>query len=216
MHPLTEDIKSKLAILLGPKHQELIAKLQEATLPWHFLDILEKEQYPFNNENHGTVHPSVVIEGDVFISKGVIVHPFTFIQGPAFIGPGSIIGPHAYIRPATIIGSDCHISTSTVKNSIILSRSNVPHYSYVGDSVISEDCNFGAGCQTANLRLDWKPVKVKIEDQLHDSGRSKLGCILEPGVKLACATILNPGTYVKKGTMLLGSTAYKGYVGSQD
>lgn len=211
MNPFTEELRSKLASLLGENHQ-LIASFSKAQLPWHFLDILEKDPDPFNNENHGTVHPSVVIEGKVFISKGAIIHPFTFIQGPAFIGPNAIIGPHAYIRPATIIGAGCHISTSTVKNSIILSRSNVPHYSYVGDSIVSEDCNFGACSQTANLRLDNKPIKVKLGDQLHDSGRRKLGCILEPGVKLACATILNPGTYVKKGLLLLGSRGYKGHI----
>lgn len=213
MHPLTEEIKSKLAELIGDDHQALIAKFQQAGLPWHLLDILEKEPSPFKNQNHGSVHPSAVIEGDVFISKGAIIHPFTFIQGPAFIGPDAVIGPHAYIRPATIIGAGCHISTSTVKNSIILSRSNVPHYSYVGDSIVGEDCNFGAGSQTANLRLDWKPIRVKIGDDLFDSGRVKLGCILEPNVKLACAAVLNPGTYVKEGVLLLGSQAYKGYVG---
>ncbi|MEK6960123.1 MAG: hypothetical protein AABX47_03050 [Nanoarchaeota archaeon] len=211
MNPLTEELRSKLASLLGEDHQ-LVTQFSKASLPWRLLDILEKAQDPFNSQNHGKVHHSAVIEGKVFISKGAIIQPFTFIQGPAFIGPNSIIGPHAYIRPATIIGADCHVSTSTVKNSIILSRSNVPHYSYVGDSIISEDCNFGAGSQTANLRLDNKPIKVKIGDAVHDSGRVKLGCILESGIKLACATILNPGTYVKKGTMLLGSTSYKGYV----
>lgn len=212
MDPLTEEIKAKLNELLGQACQPLLLKFKAAQYPWHLLDILEKEQAPFLKGNHGKIHEFAVIEGEVFISDGAVIRPFTYIRGPAFIGPNADIGPHTFIRPSTIIGADCHVRTSHVKNSIVLSRSKVPHYSYVGESIISEDCNFGAGSHTADLRLDEKTVKVKIGNEFYDTHRRKFGCILEPGVKLACATILNPGAYVRKGARLLGSRDYKGYV----
>lgn len=212
MDPFTESLKTQIANLLGPTFGDIIKKLQAAKYPWNLLDILEKEENPFGNERYGKVHSTSVFEGNVHIAPGAVIEAFTVIKGPAFIGPRAEVGPHVFIRPTTIIGANCHIATSTIKNSIILNESKIPHYTYCGDSIVSKGCNFGAGSQTANLRLDKRTVRVLYKDTLMDSGRRKLGCILEPGVQLACATVLNPGTMVREGALVEGSQAYKGVV----
>ncbi|MFX1340894.1 MAG: glucose-1-phosphate thymidylyltransferase, partial [Promethearchaeota archaeon] len=100
-----------------------------------------------------------------------------------YIGNNNIIGPNAFIRPNTSIENNCHIGISEVKNSIIYSDSNIPHFNYVGDSIICENVNLGAGTKVANLRLDDGNVKVKIKGKLIDSQRRKLGTIIGPNVK---------------------------------
>ena len=212
MDPFTESLKTQIANLLGPRFGELIKKLQTAEYPWHLLDILEKVENPFGNERMGKVHPLAVIEGNVHVASGAVIEPFTVIKGPAFIGPNATIGPDAFIRPTTIIGANCIVRTSHVKNSIVLNESKIAHYSYCGESIVSKGCNFGAGSQTADLRLDERKVRVMYNGILMDTGRRKFGCIFEPGVRTALATMLNPGTVVKEGALLLGSRDYKGVV----
>ncbi|GAI79058.1 unnamed protein product [marine sediment metagenome] len=90
---------------------------------------------------------------------------------------------NAFIRPYTSVGDNCHIGISEVKNSLIFSKSNVPHFNYVGDSIICENVNLGAGSKTSNLRFDNKNVKVNIEGKLIDSGRRKLGAFIGPNVQ---------------------------------
>ena len=107
------------------------------------------------SQNLGEVEENVVLKGAVVIGKNTVVKSGAYIEGPVIIGEDCRIGPNCYIRPSTTIGNDCHIGASVeIKNSIIMNGSDVPHLNYVGDSVIGEGCNFGAGTKIANLRLD--------------------------------------------------------------
>jgi len=131
----------------------------------------------------GNVEENVHIFGNVHIGRNTNVKSGSYIQGPCFIGENTLIGPNAYIRPHTSVGDNCHIGISEVKNSIIFSYSNVPHFNYVGDSIICEKVNLGAGSKTSNLRFDNKSVWVKIKGERIDSGRRKLGTIIGPNVQ---------------------------------
>ena len=131
----------------------------------------------------GDVEENVQILGNVHISKNTNVKSGSYIQGPCYIGENTLIGPNAFIRPYTSVGDNCHIGISEVKNSLIFSKSNVPHFNYVGDSIICENVNLGAGSKTSNLRFDNKSVKVNIEGKLIDSGRRKLGAFIGPNVQ---------------------------------
>jgi bifunctional UDP-N-acetylglucosamine pyrophosphorylase/glucosamine-1-phosphate N-acetyltransferase len=131
----------------------------------------------------GNVEENVHIFGKVHIGRNTNVKSGSYIQGPCFIGENTLIGPNAYIRPHTSVGDNCHIGLSEVKNSIIFSNSNVPHFNYVGDSIICENVNLGAGTKTSNLRFDNKSVWVKIKGKRIDSGRRKLGAIIGPNVQ---------------------------------
>ena len=131
----------------------------------------------------GDVEENVQIFGNVHIGKNTNVKSGSYIQGPCYIGENTLIGPNAFIRPYTSVGDNCHIGISEVKNSLIFSKSNVPHFNYVGDSIICENVNLGAGSKTSNLRFDNKSVKVNIEGKLIDSGRRKLGAFIGPNVQ---------------------------------
>lgn len=132
--------------------------------------------------------------GKPIIGKDVIIKPGVHIEGDVIIGDGSVIGPNCYIRGSTSIGDNCRIGNGVeIKNSIIMDNSNVPHLSYVGDSVIGENCNLGAGSIVANLRHDKKNVSVMNRGKLSDSGLRKLGVFMGDWTKTGIGTTLYPG-----------------------
>jgi len=122
----------------------------------------------------------------VEIGEGTVVRSGVYIIGPVKIGKNSKIGPNCFIRPYTSIGDE-------IKNSIIMDHSNTPHLNYVGDSIIGENSNLGAGTITANLRHDNKNIKVEIKGKLEDSGRRKLGAIIGHNVKTGINVTIYPG-----------------------
>ncbi len=145
----------------------------------------------------GTVENNVVIKGPVFICEGAYVKSGTYIEGPVFIGKGSEIGPNSYIRPYTVIGEHVKIGASCeIKSSVIMNYTHIPHLSYVGDSVIGEHVNFGAGTITANLRFDDVPVKVVLKGAKVSSGRGKLGAFIGDYVKTGVDVMFMPGVKV--------------------
>jgi bifunctional UDP-N-acetylglucosamine pyrophosphorylase/glucosamine-1-phosphate N-acetyltransferase len=147
-------------------------------LPWQ---LFEASHYLLDNlqtEIKGDIEENVKIKGRVYIGKGTTVKSGSYIDGPCYIGENNLIGPNAYIRPYTSIENNCHIGMSEIKNSFIHSSTAVPHFNYIGDSIISEKVNLGAGTKISNLRFDNKPVKMNINGKLIDSGRRKLGAII--------------------------------------
>ena len=147
-------------------------------LPWQVLEAnaytLDKLTYEIN----GTIEKNVHIEKNVYVGENTLIRAGTYIKGPCFIGKDSLIGPNAFIRPYCSIGDNCHIGMSEIKNSIILSNSNVPHFNYIGDSIICEEVNLGAGTKTSNLRFDNKSIQMNINGKLINSNRRKLGVII--------------------------------------
>ncbi|MEL9939712.1 MAG: sugar phosphate nucleotidyltransferase [Ignisphaera sp.] len=157
----------------------------------------------------GDVSIYTTIKGRVYIGEGATIKGCTYIEGPAYIGNDATIGPNAYIRPYTIILSKAHIGFSTeVKESIVMEETHAAHLTYIGDSIIAENVNLGAGTKLANLRFDEKTVKMVIEGMVIDSGRRKLGAVIGgyvktginvsimPGVKIGSHSIIYPGVTV--------------------
>ncbi|MCX6801576.1 MAG: hypothetical protein NT067_00530 [Candidatus Diapherotrites archaeon] len=175
---------------------------------WHILEGLEKPGEKISDSRKGIVEENVHVDGCLEVAEGAIVKSGTRIEGNAFIGRASVIGPNAYLRKDVIIGENCHISNSEIKNSVILNNSNVPHYSYVGDSIIGENVNFGAGAKIANLRFDNKTVKVSVNGKKIDSGRRKLGALVNSGSKIGinacinCGIIIGKNCFVKPGAFV--------------
>ena len=157
----------------------------------------------------GKVEKNVIIQGKVFVCKGAVIKSGTRVEGNAFIGKGSVIGPNAFLRKAVLIGENCHIGQSEVKNSVFLSHSNAPHFNYIGDSVIGENVNLGAGTKIANLRHDNQNVKVKINGTEVDSGRRKLGALVGNGTKTGVNSSINCGSIVPQNTKILPNEFYK-------
>ena len=129
--------------------------------PWDMLDANLTLLSATPSDIRGTVEEGVCIQGTVIVGEGSVVKSGTYIEGPCIIGKNCRIGPHAYIRGATSINDDCHIGhCSELKNSIIMNGTKIPHFNYIGDSIIGSECNFGAGTKIANLRHDHANVRV--------------------------------------------------------
>ncbi len=180
--------------------------------PWDILTIHEKllGKLKFTHID-GEVEDYVKIKGPVIIEEGALIRSGSYIIGPAYIGRNTVIGPNSYIRPYTVIGDETRIGNAVeIKNSIIMEHVRIQHLSYVGDSIICEHVNFGAGTITANLRFDEKEVKVTVKGKRVSSKRNKLGAIvggfvktginvsLMPGVKIGAYSWISPGAVVDK------------------
>lgn len=152
-------------------------------LPWQLLEANEYILNKISRDVQGSIEDNVIIKGKVHIGEGTVVRSGSYLKGPCFIGKNCLIGPNAFIRPGSCIQDNCHIGISEIKNSIVLSNSNVPHFNYIGDSIICDNVNLGAGTKVANLRFDDSTVKVRVKNELIDSERRKLGTIIGPNVK---------------------------------
>ena len=165
--------------------------------PW---DLLEANRWILQRTKHkvlGTVENGAHLIGPVSVAETARIRSGAYIEGPAFIDEESDIGPNCYIRPCTSIGKKVRIGNACeIKNSIIMDNTHIGHLSYVGDSIIGENCNLGAGTITANYRLDAKTIKMKIKDKVVDSERTKLGAVLGDNVKAGINTLFMPGVKV--------------------
>ncbi|MCX8177049.1 MAG: sugar phosphate nucleotidyltransferase [Candidatus Bathyarchaeota archaeon] len=165
--------------------------------PW---DLLDANHWVLTRAEHkvlGTVEAGASLIGPVTVAKTARVRSGAYIEGPAFIDEGCDIGPNCYIRPCTTIGKGARIGNACeIKNSIIMDWTHIGHLSYVGDSVIGENCNLGAGTITANYRFDAGSVKMLVKDKLMDSGRRKLGAVLGDNVKTGINALFMPGVKV--------------------
>ncbi|MEB3816506.1 MAG: nucleotidyl transferase, partial [Desulfurococcales archaeon] len=178
--------------------------------PWDYLlatrDALERE---LTARVEGEVHPTAILSGPVYVARGAYVGPFTVIEGPAYIGEDAKVGPSAHVRPYTALLRGVKVGFSVeVKASILLEAAKAPHLNYVGDSIIGEGVNLGAGTITANLRFDHKNVKMTVKGRRMDTGLRKLGAVIGgyaqtginvsimPGVKIGSYAWIWPGCVV--------------------
>lgn len=171
--------------------------------PWNWLDANKEVLGGFTSDIKGLMEDGVTLNGGIILGEGSVVKAGTYIEGPVSIGKNTTVGPNAYLREFTTIGDNCHIGASVeLKNTIILTGTNVPHLSYMGDSIIGRDCNLGAGTLVGNLRLDNANVKMRIKGKLVDSGRRKLGCVIGNNVKLGLNVMVNSGRKIGNNCMV--------------
>jgi UDP-N-acetylglucosamine diphosphorylase / glucose-1-phosphate thymidylyltransferase / UDP-N-acetylgalactosamine diphosphorylase / glucosamine-1-phosphate N-acetyltransferase / galactosamine-1-phosphate N-acetyltransferase len=150
----------------------------------------------------GTVEAGATLKGSVSVGKNTLIKSGAYIEGPVVIGENCIIGPNCYIRQYTSIGNNCRIGNAVeIKNSVIMDDCNICHLSYVGDSVLGQGCNLGAGTITANHRHNDKVIRSRIKNKLVDSGRTKFGAILSDGVQTGVHTSIYPGRKLWPGVM---------------
>ncbi|TFF83709.1 glucose-1-phosphate thymidylyltransferase, partial [Candidatus Thorarchaeota archaeon] len=141
-----------------------------------------------------------IVKESAVIEKGALVKSGAYIEGPVYISEGAVVGPNCYLRAHTYLGKNVKIGNAVeIKNSIVMNHTNVGHLSYVGDSVIGEKSNFGAGTITANLRHDDSAVTVTVKGKRISSGRRKLGAIVGDDVKTGIGTSIGPGVTLHQG-----------------
>jgi UDP-N-acetylglucosamine diphosphorylase/glucosamine-1-phosphate N-acetyltransferase len=204
------ELTDSLQILLGEDKPISWVKIDQwlnLSYPWDLLTANESLMAGIEEQRLGTVEENAVLKGRVSIGKGTIVRANSYIQGPVVIGDKCDIGPNCFIRPSTAIGDNCHIGSAVeVKNSIVMQGSKIPHHNYIGDSIIGEDCNLGAGTKIANLRLD----KKEITAGNIDTKRRKFGAIIGDSVQTGINASINVGSligdhaFVGPGAMISG------------
>jgi len=176
-----------------------ISRWFDLSYPWDLLSANENILANLESENLGEIEPNVMSKNAVRIGKGSIIRSGAYIIGPVIIGQNCDIGPNCFIRPSTAIGDNCHIGASVeLKNSIVMSSTKIPHLNYVGDSVIGEKCNLGAGTKIANLKLNKKNILVNSID----TQRRKLGAIIGDNVETGINASINVGTLIGNDTFI--------------
>jgi bifunctional UDP-N-acetylglucosamine pyrophosphorylase/glucosamine-1-phosphate N-acetyltransferase len=189
--------------------------------PWDLLEANRIAMTSCRTSITGRVEAGTRLQGPVVVKSDALVKSGSYIEGPVFVDEGASVGPNSYIRPYTVVGRNVKVGAGCeVKNSVIMANSTVPHLSYVGDSIIGENCSLGAGTITANLRFDESTVKSTIRGVSVNSRMKKLGAVLGdsvrtgvnvsllPGVKIGSGAWIGPGATVK--TDLPARARFKG------
>jgi UDP-N-acetylglucosamine diphosphorylase / glucose-1-phosphate thymidylyltransferase / UDP-N-acetylgalactosamine diphosphorylase / glucosamine-1-phosphate N-acetyltransferase / galactosamine-1-phosphate N-acetyltransferase len=178
-------------------HRELF---EETAFVWDALHrlaayLVEQELGKIEVKIPSTVH--LINPELISIGVGTVVEPGAYIEGPALIGPHNLIRHSAYIRGNVITGEKCVIGHATeIKHSILLNGVQAAHFNYVGDSILGNHVNLGAGVKLANYRLDGKDVSVLLQGQKIMTGLRKLGAIIGDGAQIGCNAVTNPGTLI--------------------
>lgn len=192
---------------------ETIAKdlFEGATYPWEVLPkigafILELGKTLSEDEYDK-------VGEDVWIAKNAKVFESAYIHGPAIIGKETEVRHCAFIRGNAIVGEGAVVGNSTeLKNVVLFNKVQVPHYNYVGDSILGYRSHMGAGSITSNVKSDKKLVIVKTPEEKIETGIKKFGAMLGDCVEVGCGTVLNPGSVVGKNTNIYPLSSVRGYV----
>jgi UDP-N-acetylglucosamine diphosphorylase / glucose-1-phosphate thymidylyltransferase / UDP-N-acetylgalactosamine diphosphorylase / glucosamine-1-phosphate N-acetyltransferase / galactosamine-1-phosphate N-acetyltransferase len=147
----------------------------------------------------------------VVIGEGTEVEDGVMIKGPAIIGRGCRIRHNAYIREQVIVGDDCVVGNSSeLKHSVLFNRAQVPHFNYVGDSILGHRAHLGAGVKISNLKLSAGTVQVEHEGVRIDTGLRKLGALIGDGCDVGCNAVLNPGSILGRGSIVYPNVSWRG------
>lgn len=150
---------------------------------------------------------------DVWIAKSATIATTAYIKGPAIIGENAEIRHCAFIRGKAIVGEGCVVGNSTeLKNVILFNKVQVPHYNYVGDSILGYKSHMGAGSITSNVKSDKKLVVIKNETESIETGLKKVGAMIGDGVEVGCGCVLNPGTVIGKNSNIYPLSSVRGVV----
>lgn len=199
--------KVKTNELYECKTEYLTELFENSEYPWDMLPLIK--DYINKLIEKGIPGYTKLAEG-VLVGENVKIYPTATIEAPAIIGSGTEIRPGAFIRGAVITGENCVIGNSSeLKNCILLEKVQVPHYNYVGDSVLGNKAHMGAGSICSNLKSDGKAVVIH-GDTDYETGLRKIGGILADGADIGCGCVLNPGTVIGKNTSVYPLTALRG------
>ncbi|MBQ8504006.1 MAG: UDP-N-acetylglucosamine pyrophosphorylase [Clostridia bacterium] len=149
----------------------------------------------------------------VWVHKKALISPSAYIAAPAIICEGAEIRQGAFIRGSVLIGKDCVVGNSTeVKNSILFDGVQVPHYNYVGDSILGYKAHLGAGAVTSNVKSDKTNVAVRCDGEKIETGLRKFGAIIGDNAEIGCNSVLNPGTVIGKNSVVYPLSSVRGTV----
>lgn len=181
------------------------------TYPWEALGMIKDEIRRIGEMLSEEEYKK--IGEDIWIARSAKVAPTAYIGGPAIIGKEAEIRHCAFIRGSAIVGDGAVVGNSTeLKNVILFNKVQVPHYNYVGDSILGYKAHMGAGSITSNVKSDKTLVKVNTGDELIETGLIKFGAILGDHVEVGCNSVLNPGSVIGRNTNIYPLSSVRGYI----
>jgi UDP-N-acetylglucosamine diphosphorylase / glucose-1-phosphate thymidylyltransferase / UDP-N-acetylgalactosamine diphosphorylase / glucosamine-1-phosphate N-acetyltransferase / galactosamine-1-phosphate N-acetyltransferase len=182
--------------------------------PWEWLRAIGPALRTLKgNTRERTLPSGVTVEGEVWLDPSVKLPGTATLIGPAWIGPGTEIRPGAYVRGNVIVGAGCVLGNSCeFKNSLLLDGVQVPHFSYVGDSILGNRAHLGAGVILSNLRLDQQPIVVRTPERIYETGLRKFGAVLGDAAEVGCNAVLQPGTLLGSRALVMPTLAFGGYL----
>lgn len=193
--------------------EETIAKalLEKVTFPWEVLPKIGEFIIDLGNKLDPEIYEQ---KGkNIWIAKSAEIFPTAFIKGPVIIGENSEIRHCAFIRGNALIGNNVVVGNSTeLKNVILFNNVQVPHYNYVGDSILGYKAHMGAGSITSNVKSDKKLVVVKNGKEMIETGLKKFGAMIGDNVEVGCGSVLNPGCIVGKNTNIYPLSSVRGVI----
>lgn len=149
----------------------------------------------------------------VWVHRSAHVAPTAYLGAPCIVGPETEVRHCAFVRGAALIGAGCVVGNSTeIKNAILFDHVQVPHYNYIGDSILGYGAHLGAGAVTSNVRSDKRPVVVHGLTGDVETGRKKVGALVGDGVEIGCNSVLNPGTVIGRRTSVYPLTCVRGEI----
>ena len=201
--------KVKTIELFDCKTEYLQPLFSASEYPWEMLSKIK--DYIINLINEGIEGYTLISDG-VLVGENVKISPTATIEAPAVLGSGTEVRPGAFLRGNVITGERCVIGNSSeLKNCILLEGVQIPHYNYVGDSILGNKAHMGAGSICSNLKSDGKPVVIHGEEE-YVTGLRKIGGILADGADIGCGCVLNPGTIIGRGTSVYPLTSVRGVI----
>ena len=192
--------------------QTIAAQLfEQTTYPWEILPLIKDFVLEVGPTLSADEYDQV--EEDVWIAKSAMIAKTATINGPAIIGPDTEVRPGAFIRGNALIGAGCVVGNSTeIKNDILFNNVQVPHYNYVGDSILGYKAHMGAGSITSNVKSDKKLVKVHTPEGDIETGIKKFGAMIGDNVEVGCGSVLNPGTVIGRESNVYPLSSVRGVV----
>lgn len=193
-------------------NETIAAKLFEGhTYPWEVLPLIGE----FIKKLGETLSPDEYEKRgeDIWVAKSASVFDSAYITGPTIIGKEAQVRQCAFIRGNVIVGEGAVVGNSTeLKNAILFNKVQVPHFNYIGDSILGFRAHTGAGVIASNVKLDKKPVVVKDGGERMDTGLKKFGAILGDYAEIGCNSVLNPGTVVGRNSIVYTLSSVRGVV----
>jgi len=185
--------------------------LEETEYPWEALSKIKDfiislgEKLPKDEYDEVSEH--------VWIAKDAVIYPNNYIGAPCIIGHKTEVRPGAFIRGSALVGDNCVVGNSTeLKNVILFDNVQVPHYNYVGDSILGYKSHMGAGSITSNVKSDKQLVVVKDGKDKIETGMKKIGAMLGDRVEVGCNSVLNPGTVIGRDSNIYPTSCVRGTV----
>ena len=208
----------KLRDMYDLEHTLAADYLAQFEYPWEALAgisdfILELgKTLPMDEYHHPLDWDGNVLE-DVWVANDATVFKTAYLHGPCIIGHGTEVRQCAFVRGSALVGDNCVVGNSTeLKNVILFDNVQVPHYNYVGDSILGYKAHMGAGSITSNVKSDKLPVVIHNEGEEIETGRKKVGAMLGDYVEVGCNSVLNPGTVIGRDASVYPTSCVRGVV----